>query len=393
MSRPAIEVADIVRVRGRQFLERFKAIFSYQALKAFRAVERCRTRALGGHKDKCADCRYEAPISYNSCRSRCCPKCQAQARQRWVEAQQRDLLNTNYFHVVFTVPHELNPLALTSPKRFLDLLFEAGSQTLIEVAADPKRLGAEIGFLAILHTWSSNLLPHYHIHCVVPAGGLAPDRQRWIHTSHPLFLLPIPVLRSVFRKKFLEGLRKLYGKGLLDCRGPATDFHDPAWFEELAVKLGKKKWFVYAKPPFGGPAHVLRYLGRYTHRMAISNHRLTSFDGEKVTFRWRDYAHGNKQRLMTLDAVEFLRRFFLHVLPKGFVRIRRYGPLSNRFCKQLLPLARRLLALDGRDPLPTARPAADNAPLWLCPRCGGPMRLAQRLTATELALVTGFDSS
>jgi len=222
MSRPAIEVADIVRVRGRQFLERFKAIFSYQALKAFRAVERCRTRALGGHKDKCADCRYEAPISYNSCRSRCCPKCQAQARQRWVEAQQRDLLNTNYFHVVFTVPHELNPLALTSPKRFLDLLFEAGSQTLIEVAADPKRLGAEIGFLAILHTWSSNLLPHYHIHCVVPAGGLAPDRQRWIHTSHPLFLLPIPVLRSVFRKKFLEGLRKLYGKGLLDCRGPAT---------------------------------------------------------------------------------------------------------------------------------------------------------------------------
>jgi hypothetical protein len=393
MSRPAIEVADIVRVRGRQFLERFKAIFSYQALKAFRAVERCRTRALGGHKDKCADCRYEAPISYNSCRSRCCPKCQAQARQRWVEAQQRDLLNTNYFHVVFTVPHELNPLALTSPKRFLDLLFEAGSQTLIEVAADPKRLGAEIGFLAILHTWSSNLLPHYHIHCVVPAGGLAPDRQRWIHTSHPLFLLPIPVLRSVFRKKFLEGLRKLYGKGLLDCRGPATDFHDPAWFEELAVKLGKKKWFVYAKPPFGGPAHVLRYLGRYTHRMAISNHRLTSFDGEKVTFRWRDYAHGNKQRLMTLDAVEFLRRFFLHVLPKGFVRIRRYGLLSNRFCKQLLPLARRLLALDGRDPLPTARPAADNAPLWLCPRCGGPMRLAQRLTATELALVTGFDSS
>ena len=393
MSRPAIEVADIVRVRGRQFLERFKAIFSYQALKAFRAVERCRTRALGGHKDKCADCQYEAPISYNSCRSRCCPKCQAQARQRWVEAQQRDLLSTNYFHVVFTVPHELNPLALTSPKRFLDLLFEAGSQTLIEVAADPKRLGAEIGFLAILHTWSSNLLPHYHIHCVVPAGGLAPDRQRWIHTSHPLFLLPIPVLRSVFRKKFLDGLRKLYGKGLLDCRGPATDFHDPAWFEELAVKLGKKKWFVYAKPPFGGPAHVLRYLGRYTHRMAISNHRLTSFDGEKVTFRWRDYAHGNKQRLMTLDAVEFLRRFFLHVLPKGFVRIRRYGLLSNRFCKQLLPLARRLLALDGRDPLPTARPAADNAPLWLCPRCGGPMRLAQRLTATELALVTGFDSS
>jgi hypothetical protein len=241
MSRPAIEVADIVRAKGRQFLERFKAMLSYQTLKAFRAVLRCRTAALGGHKDKCVDCRYEAPISYNSCRSRCCPKCQAQARQRWVEAQQRDLLNTNYFHVVFTVPHELNPLALTTPRRFFDLLFEASSQTLLEVAADPKRLGAEIGFLAILHTWSSNLLPHYHIHCVVPAGGLSPDHKRWIHTSHPLFLLPIPVLHTVFRKKFLDGLRRLYGKGLLDCRGPAADFSDPAWFEQLAARLGKKK--------------------------------------------------------------------------------------------------------------------------------------------------------
>jgi len=393
MSRPAIEVADIVRARGRQFLERFKAIFSYQQLKAFRAVLRCRTAALGGHKDKCVDCRYEAPISYNSCRSRCCPKCQAQARRRWVEAQQRDLLNTNYFHVVFTVPHELNPLALTTPRRFFDLLFEASSQTLMEVAADPKRLGAEIGFLSILHTWSSNLLPHYHIHCVVPAGGLSRDHQRWIPTSHPLFLLPIPILRTVFRKKFLDGLRRLYGKSLLDCRGPAATFSDPAWVEELAAMLGKKKWFVYAKPPFGGPAHVLRYLGRYTHRIAISNHRLTSFDGQRVTFRWRDYAHGNKQRLMTLDAVEFLRRFFLHVLPKGFVRIRRYGLLSNRFRAETLPLARRLLALEGRTLLPTAMPANDNAPLWHCPRCGGCMRVAHRFTTTELAFIRELDSS
>ena len=261
------------------------------------------------------------------------------------------------------------------------------------MAADPKRLGAEIGFLAILHTWSSNLLPHYHIHCVVPAGGLSPDHKRWIHTSHPLFLLPIPVLHTVFRKKFLDGLRRLYGKGLLDCRGPAADFSDPAWFEQLAARLGKKKWFVYAKPPFGGPAHVLRYLGRYTHRIAISNHRLTSFDGQRVTFRWRDYAHGNKQRVMTLDAVEFLRRFFLHVLPRRFVRIRHYGLLSNRFCKRLLPLARRLLELDGRDPLPTDKPAADNAPLWHCPRCGGRMRVAHRLTATELAFIQELDSS
>jgi hypothetical protein len=393
MSRPAIEVADIVRARGRQFLKRFKAILSYQTLKAFRAVWRCRTAALGGHKDRCVDCRYEAPISYNSCRSRCCPKCQAQARRRWLEAQQRDLLTTNYFHVVFTVPHELNPLGLTSRRRFLDLLFEASSQTLLEVAADPKRLGAEIGFLAILHTWSSNLLPHYHIHCVVPAGGLSADHQRWIHTSHPLFLLPVPVLRTVFREKFLAGLRQLYGKGLLNLRGPAAPFSSRACFEQLMEKLGNKKWYVYAKPPFGGPEHVLRYLGRYTHRMAISNHRLITFDGERVSFRWRDYAHGGKQRVMTLDAVNFLCRFFLHVLPKGFVRIRRYGLLANRFRAESLTLARRLLALEGRAPLPTAMPEADNTPLWHCPRCGGRMRVAHRFTATELAFIRELDSS
>jgi len=393
MSRPAIEVADIVRARGRQFLKRFKAILSYQTLKAFRAVWRCRTAALGGHKDRCVDCRYEAPISYNSCRSRCCPKCQAQARRRWLEAQQRDLLTTNYFHVVFTVPHELNPLGLTSRRRFLDLLFQASSQTLLEVAADPKRLGAEIGFLAILHTWSSNLLPHYHIHCVVPAGGLSADHQRWIHTSHPLFLLPVPVLRTVFREKFLAGLRQLYGKGLLNLRGPAAPFSSRACFEQLMEKLGNKKWYVYAKPPFGGPEHVLRYLGRYTHRMAISNHRLITFDGERVSFRWRDYAHGGKQRVMTLDAVNFLCRFFLHVLPKGFVRIRRYGLLANRFRAESLTLARRLLALEGRAPLPTAMPEADNTPLWHCPRCGGRMRVAHRFTATELAFIRELDSS
>jgi len=382
-------VADVVRAKGRQFLERFKAILSYQQLKAFRAVLRCRTAALGGHKDRCVGCSFEPPISYNSCRSRCCPKCQAQARRRWLDAQQRDLLNTNYFHVVFTVPHELNPLALTTPRHFFDLLFEASSKTLLEVAADPKRLGAEIGFLSILHTWSSNLLGHYHVHCVVPGGGLSADR-RWIYTSHPLFLLPIPVLRTAFRKKFLDGLRQLYRKGLLDCRGPATAFGDHVWFEQLHAKLGKKKWFVYAKPPFGGPEHVLRYLGRYTHRMAISNHRLTAFDGERVSFRWRDYAHGGKQRVMTLDAEEFLRRFFLHVLPKGFVRIRRYGLLSNHFRKQLLPLAHELLTAQGRQRLPL--PPMPNCDLWHCPRCGKAMRVVQRFTAAELYLAA-FDSS
>jgi hypothetical protein len=390
MTRPAYEMADIIRRRGKQFLKRFKAVLSYQQLKAYRAIERCRTAALGGHKDKCEQCPYEAPISYNSCRSRCCPKCQAQARRLWLEAQRRDLLNTNYFHVVFTLPHELNPLALTSRRPVLDLLFDAVSQTLLEVAADPQRLGAEIGFLSILHTWSSNLLPHYHIHCVVPGGGLAADHLRWIPTSHPMFLVPVHVLRKVFREKFLAGLCRLYQRGQLNLRAPAAPLCDSATFEQLIEKLENKNWYVYAKPPFGGPEHVLRYLGRYTHRMAISNHRITAFDGNRVSFRWRDYVHGGKQRIMTLDAANFLCRFFLHVLPKGFVRIRRYGILSNRFRKQLLPLARTLLAQQGREPL-TLPPPPDCAP-WHCPRCGNAMRVAERFTAVELHFA-GFDTS
>jgi hypothetical protein len=299
-------------------------------------------------------------------------------------------VNTNYFHVVFTLPHELNPLALTSRRPLLDLLFDASSQTLLEVAAKPRRLGAEIGFLSILHTWGSNLLPHYHIHAVVPGGGLSADHKRWIHTSHPMFLVPVPVLRTVFRKKFLAGLCHLYRKGLLNLRGSAAPLRDPRSFEQLINKLGKKNWYVHAEPPFGGPEHVLRYLGRYTHRMAISNHRITAFDGERVSFLWRDYAHGGKQKVMTLDAVNFLCRFFLHVLPKGFVRIRRYGLLSNRFRKQLLPLARTLLAQQGREPLPLP-PLPDCAP-WHCPRCGKAMRVVQRFTAAELYFA-GLDSS
>jgi len=395
MSRPALEVADIVRARGRQFLKRFKSSVNYQLLKAFRAVERCRTAALGGHKDKCDGCAYEAPISYNSCRSRCCPKCQAQARQRWIEARQRELLNTNYFHVVFTVPHELNGFARTSPVVFYNLLFAASSETLLEVAAEPNRLGAEIGFFSILHTWGSNLVLHPHIHCVVPAGGLSADHQRWIHTSHPLFLVPVPSLRIAFRNKFLEGLEHLYGKGLLDCRGPASAFQDRGVFAATMERLKKERWVVDVRPPFGGPKHVLRYLGRYTHRIAISNHRLVAFDGKRVRFRWKDYAHGGRQGVMKLKATEFLRRFFLHVLPKGFVRIRDYGLLSNRFRKECLPLAQKLLAADGRYPLPKPAPKdpTECAPLWHCPKCGRPMRVARRFTAAELSLRTDLDSS
>jgi hypothetical protein len=390
-----MEVADILRAQGNRFLERYHSSLSYQQLKVFRAILRCRTAALGGHIDVCHHCGFETGISYNSCRSRCCPKCQAQARARWIEARQRELLPTNYFHVVFTVPHELNPLALKNPAHFYDLLFAASSQALLEVAADPRHLGAEIGFFSILHSWSSNVLLHPHIHCVVPAGGLSPDHQRWIHTSHPRFLVPVPSLRIAFRKKFIEGLVHLFSKGLLDCTGPAAAFQDPELFAATMERLKKKRWVVYAKPPFGGPQHVLRYLGRYTHRIAISNHRLLGFDGERITFRWKDYAHGGKKRIMTIEATEFLRRFFLHVLPKGFVRIRHFGLLSNRFRSQCLPLARRLLAPDGHDPLPKPSPKATTecAPLWRCPKCGGPMRVTRRLTAAELALTRHIDSS
>ena len=394
MTQPVLEVADILRGQGNRFLERYQSNFSYQQLKAFRAISSCRTAALGGHIDVCQHCGYEASMSYNSCRNRSCPKCQAQARERWLEAQQQELLNTGYFHVVFTVPHELNPLALKNPARFYHLLFSASSQTLLQVAADPKYLGAEIGFLSILHTWGQNVLVHPHTHCVVPAGGLSPDHQRWIHT-HPRFLLPVPVLRSVFRDKFILGLEHLYRNGWLDCSGPAAAFQDRKLLAGLLHRLKRKKWIVYAKPPFGEPAQLLRYLGRYTHRIAISNHRLLAFDGERVTFRWKDYAHGGKQRIMTLAATEFLRRFFLHVLPRGFVRIRHFGLLSNRFRSQRLPLARTLLALDPARPIPQPTPEtqAVSAALWHCPKCGGPMCVVRRLTAAELSLLRHIDSS
>jgi hypothetical protein len=394
MTRPAVEVADILHAHGDRFLECYHSSFDFQQLKAFRAVSRCRTAALGGHIDVCLNCGREAAISYNSCRNRSCPKCQAQARERWIEARQQELLDTGYFHVVFTVPHELNPLALNNPARFYDLLFTATAQTLLEVAAAPKHLGAQIGFLSILHTWGQNLLAHPHIHCVIPAGGLSPDHKRWIRTRYR-FLLPLRVLRRVFRGKFIAGLRRLHRNGLLDCGGPAISFQQPRSFAQQLRLLFRQDWVVYAKQAFGGPSQVLRYLGRYTHRIAISNHRLLAFDGERVTFRYKDYARGGKQRSMTLSATEFLRRFFLHVLPKGFVRIRHFGLLSNRFRSQRLPLARTLLAQDAVRPLPQLAPVTSDASdaLWHCPKCGGPMGVARRLTAAELSSLRHLDSS
>jgi len=381
MNRPPVEVADILRAQGKRFLDRYRSSFGFQQLKAFRAIQNCRTAALGGHLDACPQCGYQA-ISYNSCRNRHCPKCQAQARERWLAARERELLSTSYFHVVFTVPHELNLLAQHNPRLFYHLLFTASAATLLEVAADPKHLGAKIGILSILHTWGQNLLAHPHIHCVIPAGGISPNLTRWVHPRYPFFL-PVKVLSRVFRGKFIAGLKRLYRRKQLRCAGPSAVLAEEKPFRELLRRLHRQDWVVYAKPAFGGPRQVLRYLGRYTHRVAISNHRLLSFDGERVTFRWKDYAHGGKQRQMTLTGTEFLRRFFLHVLPKGFVRIRHFGFLANRFRVSRLKLCRQLLTSDFLPTQPAPVPSPDTS-VWHCPHCGTVMVVIQTFTAEQL---------
>jgi hypothetical protein len=392
MTRPTLEVADILRAHGDRFLDRYRSSFDYQQLKAFRAIQRCRTAALGGHRDACLRCGYRT-ISYNSCRNRHCPKCQTQARERWLEARERELLAISYFHVVFTVPHELNVLALENPRLFYDLLFTASAQTLLGIASDPKHLGAEIGVIGILHTWGQNLLLHPHIHCVVPAGGFSPDHRGWVRPRYPFFL-PVKVLSRVFRGKFLAGLKRLHRGKKLQCAGPALALANSRQFAQLLHRLHRHDWVVYAKPAFGGPMPVLRYLGRYTHRVAISNHRLLAFEQERVTFRWRDYAHGSKPGTMTLSATEFLRRFFLHVQPKCFVRIRHFGFLANRFRASHLALGRQLLASGGStEQHVKAHDVPDSSSLWHCPHCGAAMIVIQRFTAAELSACTYFDSS
>src|SRR6267143_1592835 len=393
MTRPPFEAADILRTHGDRFLDRYRSSFGFQQLKAFRAIQRCRTAALGGHRDACLRCGYQA-IFYNSCRNRHCPKCQAQARKRWLAARERELLAADYFHVVFTVPHELNVLALENLRLFYDLLFAASAQTLLEIASDPKHLGAEIGVIGILHTWGQNLLLHPHIHCVIPAGGFSPDHRRWVGPRYP-FSLPVKVLSRVFRGKFLAGLKRLHRRNKLQCAGPAVALANSRQFAQLLRRLHRHDWVVYAKPAFGGPMQVLRYLGRYTHRVAISNHRLLAFDQERVTFRWKDYAHGGKQGEMTLSATEFLRRFFLHVLPEGFVRIRHFGFLVNRSRASNLVLCQQLLASSSSAPREpgTCQVPSESSTLWHCPLCGAAMIVIQRFTAAELSTCAYFDSS
>jgi hypothetical protein len=382
VNRPPLEVADVVRAAGPAFIKRCLRWFDRQHLKVLNAIQRCRTAALGGHVDECSRCGLQT-ISYNSCRNRHCPKCQANARHRWLEARRAELLPTRYVHVVFTLPHKLAPMALMNKKVIYDLLFRASAETLLQVARDPRHLGASIGFFGVLHTWNQKLEHHPHVHYVVPEGGIAPDGTRWMRPRYNFFL-PVKVLGKVFRGKFTDGLRHAFAGGHL--RFPRR-MHPSArriFLADLVRQCHRHDWVVYAKPPFGGPEHVLQYLGNYTHRIAISNHRLVTLADGNVGFRWRDSVHKNKKRVMTLRIEEFLRRFFLHVLPRGFVRIRHFGFLANRNRQQQLALCHTLItniALQSPYTAPTSAPHSRD--FWPCPVCGGTMTIVERFTVTQ----------
>jgi hypothetical protein len=383
VTRPPFEVADIVRQHGDRFVVTHRAWVTGAHVRVLRAIAQCRTAALGGHRDRCEQCAQTA-LSYNSCRDRHCPKCLTAARNAWVTAREQELLPVGYVHIVFTMPEALARLALANKRVVYDLLFRAAAETLLHVAANPKRLGAAIGGLMVLHTWGQRLHHHPHVHCVVPMGGLALARARWIH-ARPRFFLPIPVLRKLFRGKLVANLRQAFRDGRLDFPGILAPLKPEAAFCAFLRSLYRQSWVVYAKPPFGSPAHVLHYLARYTHRVAISNHRLVDVTPNTVSFRWKDYRHGSQIRTLTLDIDEFLRRFLLHVLPKRFVRIRYFGFLASRSRTPQLAQCRQALAVAPApppEPPPPARPRSS----WSCPRCGGPMRLIARLTARQLVL-------
>jgi hypothetical protein len=387
MIRPRLEVADILRRHGDAFLERYGGTLSSVQRRALRDIAACRTATMGGHVGVCDQCGYQQ-IAYNSCRNRHCPKCQATAAADWMEARKAELLPVEYFHVVFTLPATLGPIALQNPRVVYGLLFQAAAETLRRVAADPKHLGAEIGSLAVLHTWGQNLQHHPHLHCVVPGGGLAPDGSHWV-ACRPGFFLPVRVLSRVFRGKFLALLRSAFDRGKLVFHGKLASLADPGQFQRRLANAAKTEWVVYAKPPFGGPEQVLKYLARYTHRAAISNRRLISLEGDEVEFLWKDYADRRKRRTMTLKAIEFIRRFLLHVLPAGFVRVRHYGFLANRVCQEKLTLCRSLLAAGTVAAVPTPEPTVGietGANASTCPVCGrGRLVIIETLRAVPVS--------
>jgi len=375
MEKPSLEVAGIFHRHGEDYRQTHH--LGPQQQKAMEDIEACRTAHLGGHVDSCTQegCGYTA-ISYNSCRSRHCPKCQGNARAKWLAARSAELLPVPYFHVVFTLPHELSALILQNKRHLYDLLFRTSAAAMIELTGEPKHLGADIGFLGVLHTWGQNLEHHPHVHYIVPAGGLALDGSRWIDSSRRFFL-PVHALSRVFRGKFVAGLKQHFAQGKLQFHGSQQHLAPPGCFSRFLRQLFQTDWVVYAKPPFGGAEHVLNYLARYTHRVAISNHRIVAFENDSVSFRWRDYAHRGKNKVMTVSAHEFLRRFLLHVLPGGLVRIRHFGLFANRRRSAALQRCRVLLGA-------TACADPPESPSLRCPACSGIMLVVERLTRGQL---------
>lgn len=341
MRATGLEVADIFRQVGPAYRQDHADALSRGQRRVMSDIERCRTAALGGHVEQCDACGH-LRISFNSCRSRHCPKCQSLVRAQWLEDRQAELLPVEYFHVVFTVPQEIAAIAYQNKAVVYGILFHATAETLRTIAADPKHLGAEIGFIAILHTWGQNLLHHPHLHCVVPGGGVSPDGQRWI-SCRPGFFLPVRVLSRLFRRLFLAQLQQAFDSNELQFFNGLAALQERAAFAKYLAPARQTEWVVYAKAPFGGPQQVLQYLGRYTHRVAISNNRLIDFADGQVTFAWKDYRHESRNKLMRLDAQEFVRRFLLHVLPPGFQRIRHFGLLANRHREVKLEHCRQLL--------------------------------------------------
>src|SRR5882672_7179035 len=400
MGRSGPEVADIFRRYGAAWREQHWASLSTERRAAMTAIERCRTSALGGHVEQCDRC-GERRIAYNSCRSRSCAKCQWLARAEWIEARREELLDTQYFHVVFTVPDEIAAIAFQNASTVYKILFHAAAETLRTIAADRRHLGAEIGLFAVLHTWGQNLSHHPHLHCVVPGGGLSADGQRWI-ACRPGFFLPVRVLSRFFRRRFLELLEQAFDCGELEFFSALQELRDRNAFRRYLDPLRDKEWVVYAKAPFAGPQQVLDYVGRYTHRVAISNNRLLDIEDGKVTFSWKDYRDDSAQKTMTLEADEFIRRFLLHVLPQGLQRIRYYGLMGNRHREEKLAQCRQLLEMDPKTPAETnleAPPdyrdryeALTGVSLHQCPVCGlGRMLIVEQIsrpTAQPLILDT-----
>jgi len=367
--RPKMELADVFRLYACAYRNCNRLPLAH--LKVMRAIEVCRTAALGGHLQQCDHCAYQRP-AYNSCRNRHCPKCQSLCKARWLEDRKADLLPVGYFHMVFTLPHELNPLVLSNKKVLLDLLFKAVSETLLEFGR--KNLGGKIGLIAVLHTWDQTLLDHFHLHCLIPAGALCLDQSRWI-AARDNFLFSVRALSKVYRGKMLDLLQQANDKDRLKFVGRCEGLSDTDHFKRWVERLREKKWVVYAKKPFSKPERVLDYLGRYTHRVAISNNRIISIEEGKVSFQYRDRKTEKKMRRMTLRAEEFIRRFLLHVLPTSFMRIRHYGILANRTKKEELGCCRKLLADEGERPRVVNKSSkelmeeAGGVDVWVCPEC------------------------